>query len=106
MKVDPPEKKLQKISFFTLVTRGLIRDQRMRRWTMFILVLVAMLMVFLGTTFLEEAINPRQHVGWFVLFWCACAWFTVTALLLALFDLLMVRAQNRAARKALREQLK
>jgi hypothetical protein len=35
----------------------------------------------------------------------ACAWLTLTALLLALFDLLMLRAQDRAARKILSEKL-
>jgi hypothetical protein len=41
-----------------------------------------------------------------VFFWATCAWFTLTALLLALFDLLILRVQDRAARKILREKLK
>jgi len=48
---------------------------------------------------------PREHPGWFLLFWVTCAWLTLTAFLLALFDLLMVRAQDRAARRILREKL-
>jgi cytochrome bd-type quinol oxidase subunit 2 len=88
-------------SFAVHSARGLIRDQRMRRWAMFVTLLVAMLMLFCGNTFLQ--INPHEHRAWFVIFWLACAWLTLTALLLAVFDLLMVRAQSRAARSKLRE---
>ena len=40
----------------------------------------------------------------FVVFWLACAWATLLVILLALFDLLLVRAQERAARRALQEE--
>jgi hypothetical protein len=72
---------------------------------MFITLLVAMLMLFCGITFLQPLLSPREHPVWFLLFWVACAWLTLTAFLLALFDLLMVRAQDRAAQKILREKL-
>ena len=73
---------------------------------MFITLVVAMFMVFLGTTFLQPLLSSREHPGWFLFFWVTCAWFTLTALLLALFDLLFLRVQDRAARKSLREKLK
>lgn len=72
---------------------------------MFITLLVAMLMLFAGITFLEPLLAPRQHPVWFILFWVVCVWFTLTALGLALFDLLMVRAQSRAAKRELRDTL-
>jgi hypothetical protein len=72
---------------------------------MFITLVIAMLMLFFGTTFLQPLLSPREHPGWFLLFWLACAWLTLTALFLALFDLLMLRAQGRAARKTLGEKL-
>jgi len=72
---------------------------------MFITLVIAMLMLFFGITFLQSLLSPREHPGWFVLFWVACAWLTLTALLLAFFDLLMLRAQGRAARKILGEKL-
>jgi len=72
---------------------------------MFITLLVAMLMLFSGTTFLQPLLSSREHPGWFLLFWVTCGWLTLTAFLLALFDLLMVRAQDRAARRILREKL-
>ena len=62
---------------------------------------VAVLMLVAGSTFLQDLLNPREHALRFILYWLTCAWFTVAALLLALFDALMVRAQGRAARKML-----
>ena len=102
--VSPPEKNLRKVSFIAHATRGVIRDQGMRRKMMSALLVVAVLMLIAGSTFLQETLNPREHAVRFILFWLACAWFTVTALLLALFDALMVRAQGRAARKNLQQE--
>jgi uncharacterized membrane protein len=101
---DEPAR-LRIVSFAIHSARGVIRDQSTRRWVMFITLVIAMLMLFSGTTFLQPLLTPREHWGWFLLFWLACAWLTLTALLLALFDLLMLRAQNRAARKILSEKL-
>ncbi len=105
MEPGPEEKNLEKIAFSAQVARGLIRSQRMRRWTMFVLLITAMLMVFVGSTFLEGPLNPRQHVGWFLLFWCVCAWITITVLLLAIFDLLALRRDARQARTAFKSAL-
>jgi hypothetical protein len=99
----PPRLKI--VSFAIHSARGVIRDQSTRRWAMFVTLVVAMVMLFLGTTFLQPLLSPREHPGWFIFFWLACAWFTFTALLLALFDLLLLRAQDRAARRTLREKL-
>ncbi len=62
---------------------------------------VAVLLAVAGSTFLQEILNPREHPVWFILFWLACAWMTVLAVLLALFDALIVRAQGRAEKRAL-----
>src|SRR5260370_4958169 len=101
---DEPTR-LRIVSFDIHSARGVIRDQSTRRRVMFITLLIAMLMLFCGTTFLQPLFSPREHPGWFVLFWVVCAWLTLTAFLLALFDLLMVRVQDRTARKSLREKL-
>jgi hypothetical protein len=45
------------------------------------------------------------HPVWFVFYWGACAWLTLVSLLLAVFDLLMIRAKARAERRALRAQV-
>jgi hypothetical protein len=101
---DEPAR-LKIVSFAIHSARGVIRDQSTRRRVMFITLLIAMLMLFFGTTFLQPLLSPREHPGWFLFFWLACAWLTLTALLLALFDLLMLRARDRAARKMLSEKL-
>jgi hypothetical protein len=101
---DEPAR-LKIVSFAIHSARGVIRDQSTRRRVMFITLVIAMLMLFSGTTFLQPLLTPREHPGWFLLFWLACAWLTLTAILLALFDLLMLRAQDRAARKILSEKL-
>jgi apolipoprotein N-acyltransferase len=101
---DEPAR-LRIVSFAIHSARGVIRDQSTRRRVMFIALVVAMFMLFFGTTFLQPWLSPREHPGWFLLFWLACAWLTVTALLLALFDLLMLRTQDRTTRKSLREKL-
>src|SRR5206468_1248589 len=101
---DEPAR-LKIVSFAIHSARGVIRDQSTRRRVMFITLLIAMLMLFCGTTFLRPLLSAREHPLWFVLFWVACTWLTLTAFLLALFDLLMLRAQDRAGLKTLREKL-
>jgi len=98
-------KPLRTISFVIHATRGVVRDQVVRRKTMFALLVVALLLLFSGSTFLQGVINPRAHPFWFVLFWVVCAWLTITAMLLAIFDLLMVRLAGRRAKRQLRDRL-
>jgi hypothetical protein len=102
---ERPEKKLAITSFATHSTRGLIRDQKTRRQTMFVLLLVALLLLFAGSTFLQTFLSPREHPGWFMLFWFVCIWLTFTAFLLAIFDILLIRAQTRKVAKILQTQL-
>lgn len=101
----PNEKKLRVGSFAFHAARGLVRDQRARRWAMFVVVLVAVVLLFLGSTFLAPVLDPHQRPVWFIFYWGVCAWLTVTAVLLAMFDLLLVRAQGRAARRTLAERI-
>ena len=99
---SPEEKPLRSASFVIHATRGVLRDHTMRRKTMFVLVIAAMVMLFAGSTFLQSLLNSRAHPVWFILYWLVCAWVTVTAMLLALFDILVVRAQARKAERLLR----
>lgn len=105
MNESPEEKRLQTTSFVVHATRGVIRDQRTRRKAMIILLALAVLMLLAGFTLFQSALNPREHPWFVILFWIICVWLTFTALLLAIFDLLMVRAEARKARRALREKL-
>ena len=85
-----------------LMTRGIILDPRTRRWAMFILLLAALLMLFAGSTFLSGSIDTPWS---FILYWGACGWLTLGALLLALWDLLLLRAAARHERRKLEKEI-
>jgi protein-S-isoprenylcysteine O-methyltransferase Ste14 len=103
---SPEKKPLRTVSFIVHATRGVIRDHNTRRKTMLMLVVAALILLFSGSTFLQAMLNSRAHPGWFILFWLTCAWLTLTAILLAIFDLLMTRLALRREQRALREKLK
>ena len=64
--------------------------------------LSALVMLFFGATFFDGWL--REHPGLFILYWLACAWATVTALLLAVYDILMIRVATRRERRRLAEE--
>ena len=105
MEDRPPEKRLRVAPFAIHATRGLLRDQKSRRRTMAVSIAVALFLLVTGLSVFRSWLNPHEHPWRFIFFWLACAWETVLAILLALFDVLLMRAQERAARKALREQM-
>ena len=100
----PPKKSFRVAPFAIQVTRGLLRDQQSRRKTMAVSLIVAVILLVAGLTVFRPWLDPHEHPWRFILYWLACAWETVLVLLLAIFDLLLVRAQTRAARKLLGEQ--
>lgn len=85
------------------ISRGILRDFRARRLAMMGVSLAALLMVFVGSVPLGGWL--REHPLWFLLFWAACAWLTACAFLLAIFDLLMVRAEGKRKRAALAKEI-
>ena len=84
-----------------LMTRGILLDSRTRRWAMFILLLAALLMLFAGSTFLADSLTRWS----FIIYWGICAWFTLAALLLALWDMLMVRAAAHRERRRIAKEI-
>ena len=104
METRPPKKSFWMVPFTVHATRGLLRDERSRRKTMGISLLIAVVMLVTGLTVLKPWLNPHEHPWRFIFFWFACAWETVLVLLLALLDLLLVRAQARAARRTFQEE--
>src|SRR5216110_3724270 len=72
---------------------------------MFATLLIALALLLSGSTFLQSALNPRDQPILFILFWVACAWVTLAALLLSVFDLLVLRIEARKAQRTLREKL-
>ena len=103
--MDPEEKELQSVSFIVHATRGVVRDQKTRRKAMVVLLAVAVLMLIAGFTVFQSALNPHEHPWFVILFWIVCVWLTFTAMLLAVFDLIVIRLEARQARRALREKL-
>src|SRR5438270_5760896 len=99
------EKRLQHGSFVIHVTRGVVRDQRTRRLVMVIILVAAILLIVSGATVLQGPLNPHERPGWFIFFWLVCAWLTVTAILIAVFDLLILTSAGRKAERTMREQL-
>lgn len=77
----------------------------MRRKAMLWTVIVAVVMLFLGSMVLAPVLDPRTHPARFILYWLACVWVTVTAAFLAIFDVLLVRARARKQRRDLKENL-
>jgi protein-S-isoprenylcysteine O-methyltransferase Ste14 len=68
--------------------------------------MLAVLMLFCGATFLASWLDPKVRPGWFLVYWLACAWVTVTVVLLAIFDLLVVRTRARSERRDLARKLR
>jgi membrane protein implicated in regulation of membrane protease activity len=85
-----------------LVTRGILLDPRTRRWAMFVLLLAALLMLFAGSTFLAGSLATPLN---FLVYWGICGWLTFAALLLALWDLLVLRIAARRERRRLEKQM-
>ena len=90
------------LKLILLVARGLVRDQHSRRLTMFAVAIAAMLMVFLGAVFFGSF---EDNPWWFIAYWAACAWMTVLLLLLALYDLVALRAKLAAERRELKSRI-
>lgn len=90
------------LKFILAYTIGVIRDPRLRRQTMFYGMVVALLLLFGGATFLDTPL--RQHVWMFAGYWFACAWLTLAVLLLALYDMVAIRVAARRARRQLERE--
>lgn len=105
METGPPEKRLEVAPFAVHATRGVLRDPKARRKTMALLLAGALVLIILGLVGAKTWLEPHEHSVRFILFWFACGWITLTALLLALLDLLVLRTAARQARKALRGEI-
>ncbi len=91
--------------FTVHATRGVLRDAKMRRRAMALLVVLALAMVAVGLFATGQWLDPHEHPARFLLFWFACGWLTVTAVLLAFLDMLILRGAARREREALRERI-
>ena len=86
-----------------LLSKGILRVQRTRRLAMLWLVGSAVVMLFLGSLLLSDT-WARAHPWLYFFYWVACGWLTLTGVLLALLDILLLRAAARAMRRQLERQ--
>ena len=70
---------------------------------MFVVIIIALLMLFSGATFLSGWLSQSPWL--FMGYWFVCAWLTLLAILLAAFDLLMVRIEARVAKRKLHVEI-
>ena len=71
---------------------------------MLIAIAVALVLIVGGSTVFSRALDPHAHPLWCVLYWLACAWMTTLALLLAIYDALVVRREARRLRETLQRE--
>ncbi len=90
-------------SLIHAITRGILADQQLRRKTMGGIILVASSMLMLGATLAANWLYQRPLL--FIIYWLAVAWLTLTAILMALFDILLVRKAGIAARHKLKRDV-
>lgn len=88
--------------FIIQICKGLIRHARTRRLLMFYSVILALVMLFGGAVL--QWPSSHEHPLLFLVYWAACAWITFLAVLLALYDMVKVRADGKRARRMLERQ--
>ena len=84
------------------LARFLVMHQAGRRSTMFYLLATALAFVLVGGILFPDWLRARPM--YFLWFWLICACLTLIALVLACFDLILVRVASRVAQRALRAQ--
>ncbi|MGC1481518.1 MAG: hypothetical protein WA771_13535 [Chthoniobacterales bacterium] len=92
------------IDLILRITTGIALDQRVRRKAMFAITLAALALLFVGTTLLWSTF--ADHPVFFAIYWLICAWLTVSAMLLSIYDLLVVTRRHRAERRRALDELK
>ena len=105
METRPPEKRLEVGAFAVHATRGVLRDPKVRRKTMALLLAGALILITFGLFGAKTWLEPHEHPVRFIFFWFICGWITLTALLLALLDVLLLRAEARRRRKRLGDEI-
>ncbi len=81
------------------LTRGLLFDARQRRQLMIYVIAAALGLTVVGGTVGFETLRGNLWV--FAAYWLLCAFLTLLAVLLAIYDLLMLRLLARRAQREL-----
>jgi len=91
------------ILFIIQVCKGLIRDSRVRRTMMFYIVLLLLVLLFIGSTFIWSWL--REHPVMFLGYWGFCAWLTCLAAMLAVYDMVRLNVEARQAKRQLKKEI-
>ncbi|MGF1657112.1 MAG: hypothetical protein ACFCU3_09060 [Verrucomicrobiales bacterium] len=91
------------IGFVLGITLAIVHDQDTRRKAMFMVVLSALILLFLGATLFFDFL--KGGILRFLAYWLLVAWLTICALLLAIYDLLMLRTKARMQRRDLASEI-
>lgn len=75
------------------ITKGILRDRTVRRAVLFWLVMATLALVALGFWLLDDWL--KAHPLLFLLYWGGCFWLTITFALLAVYDMLRVRQEEK-----------
>ncbi len=70
---------------------------------MFYVMVAALVMLFAGVFISDRW--AREHVWLYIGYWLVCAWLTLTGMMLAVFDILLVRAAMRIRRRRMEADL-
>jgi len=86
-----------------MMTRAIASDYRMRRKLMFGILVGALTMVFVGTFLIWDSFV--DHPLFFAIYWMACGWLVITAVLLSIYDMMQVLRSGRAAKVAEKKRI-
>lgn len=99
----PPKKSNNPLVMAIATSLVLLRTRRYRRNLLFGLTLFTLLVVFGGAFSLAAWLNDRPML--FASYWLACFLLVIVLLVLALYDLMMVRREHRREMRRLDQRL-
>ncbi len=94
---------MRNTTFAATIAKGIVRDRNARRTVLFFIVLGDILMVAAGAMPLAGWLGENPLL--FLLYWGACIWLTLFSLLMAMYDLLMLRVERRRERQRLKAEV-
>jgi hypothetical protein len=93
----------QTLRLVIAIAKGIIRDQSVRRSLLFCMIFFDMLWVFGGAVLYDQwlAAKPVR----FLIYWAVCGAITFFCMLLAIHDMLMVRAEARQEKRRIKAEV-
>jgi len=91
------------IKLIIAISKGILRDLRVRRSFLFAVVLADILWVFIGAVIFDAWLEAKPLR--FLIYWSVCALLTFFSILLAVHDMLMIRAEAKRDRRRLTEEV-